>query len=429
MNFIIQLIFLTGLISFPHSQSVLTPSGNPRFYLDFSIFNEVDSIKRAEFYYLVDLTTLNPDSTGKKRVEYSFSLESPGKKPLRQKWRQEISSRSGNYLVDQITLLLAPGKYRLKFGLTDLNADTSSQIDTSFTVTGSATPSVSDIELLWNIKNDTIPNFFKYGMNFVPNPVRTYSPEKDTLLYTYEIYLPDSATLVLNSLVFTLDGKPLLSNRPEVIKAKKKYVGIGAILLDDLQDEGEYRLVLDFVDLKTGKHLKAERVFYFTFGEKEIPPELMDYISFIDYIASPGELLRFKKIKDEKAKILFLKKFWSQRDPEPSTPENEYLEEFILRVQEADKKFSTGKRKGRFTDRGRILIKYGEPDEIKRISMEVPRPDREEWYYYTHNWRFIFIDIRNNGDFKLVYSNNREEPGIPDWQRYIPEEDVTNPQQ
>ncbi len=429
MNFIIQLIFLTGSISFPHSQTVLTSAGSPKFYMDFSVFNEVDSVRRAEFYYLVDLTTLKADSNGEKHMEYTFSLDSPGKKPLEQKWKQHVRQNAGNYLVDQITLLLAPGKYHLKFILRDLNTDTSSAIDTSFIVSGTKVPAVSDVELLWSIKEDTIPNFYKYGMSFIPNPVCTYSPEKDTLLYLYEVYLPDSATLVLNSLIFTLDGKSLLRNKPEIIKAKRKYVGIGAMLLEDLEDEGEYKLVLDFVNLKNGRHLRTEKTFYFTFGEREIPPELMDYLSFIDYIATPGELVRFKKIKDEKARILFLKKFWAKRDPDPSTVENEYLEEFILRVQEADKKFSTGKKKGRFTDRGRILIKFGEPDEIKRVSMEVPRPDREEWYYYDQNWRFIFVDIRNDGDFRLVFSNNGDEPGLPDWRRYIPEEDVTNPQQ
>ncbi len=427
MSFIIQLIFLTGLISFPHSQAVLTPAGVPRFYLDYSVFNEVDSVKRAEFYYLVELRSFEADSTGKKAIEYSFELESPGKKPLKRKWKQVV--KSSNYLVDQITLLLAPGKYHLRFGVSDLNAGTSSSVDTTFVITHEGIPGVSDIELLWSISEDTIPNFFKYGMSFIPNPVRTYSPEKDTLLYTYEIYVQDSATVVLNSLIYSRDGTPMVRNRPEILKIDGKYVGIGAMLLDDLKDEGEYKLVLDFVKLSDGSHLRAERIFYFTFGEREVSPELMDYVSFIDYIASPKEILQFKKIKDEKARILFLKKFWSQRDPDPETPENEFLEEFILRVKEADNKFSTGKKKGRYTDRGRILIKYGEPDEIKRISMDIPKPDREEWYYYSHNWKFIFVDVRNDGDFKLIYSNNKEEPGVPDWRRYVPEEDVSSPRQ
>ncbi len=427
MNFITQLIFLTGLISFPHSPSVITSKGPVKFYLDTATFKITPEIERFELYYLIDLSTL--DTSAVKKLSYDFRLETKGKKPVKQKWTQELGKRRGrNYLIDQISILLAPGTYHLKFTITDLNNNNKGEVDT--TVVIKAVPdtslAVSDVEFLWDVKKDTIPNFFKYGLSFIPNPVRTYSPEKDTLLYTYEIYSPESATVVLNSLIFSEDGKPLLRNKPEIIKFRGKHVGIGAILLEGLKDEGSYNLVLDFADITHNRHLKKSIPFYYTFGEKQIPPQLMDYISFIDYIATPQELKEYKKIKDERGRYLFLKKFWAKRDPNPKTPENEFLEEFIMRVREADRKYSIGKTKGRYTDRGRILIKYGEPDQIKRISLEGKTPDREEWYYYSQNWKFIFVDIQNNGNYILVYSSNREEPSLPDWKKYIPEEETSN---
>jgi len=428
MSFIIHLIFLTGLISFPHSSSIMVSRGDVRFYLDRAVFDVTPGIKKLEFYYLVELQGFGSDTSGQKTVRYNFWLESRGKKPVTQSWKQHISSKTGqNYLIDQLSLLVAPGKYHVRFVVEDSVKATKGIIDTVMVVPTSDTSSsfaASDIEFLWSVTKDTIPDFFKYGLSFIPNPVRSYSPQKDTLLYFYEIYSKDTCTAVLNALIYREDGTPILRNSPEIIKVVKKHAGIGAILLEGINDEGEYTLVLDFTDLTHKKHIQIEAPFYYTFGEKEISPKLMDYISFIDYIASPQELRKYRHIKDEKAKYLFLKKFWAKRDPNPKTPQNEFLEEFIARVKEADRKYSRFHKKGRYTDRGRILIKYGEPDEIKRISMEGPRPDMEKWYYYSENWIFIFADIQNNGDYKLVYSTNKNEPGLPDWRRYISEEEI-----
>lgn len=428
MNFIIHLIFLTGLISFPHSSDIMVSQGSVKFYLDYAVFDAASGVKKLEFYYLVELRGFKSDTSGHKILRYYFFLESNGKKPVRQSWKQHISSRDGqNYLIDQLSLLVTSGKYHVRFVIEDSLDAAKGVIDTVITVPKSDTLapfSASDIEFLWNVSKDTIPDFFKYGLSFIPNPVRSYSPQKDTLLYFYEIYSKDTCTLVLNSLIYREDGTPVLRSSPEIIKVDRKHVGIGAILLDGINDEGEYTLVLDFTDLSHKRHIQVETPFYYTFGEKEISPELIDYISFIDYIASPKELRKYHQIKDEKAKYLFLKKFWAKRDPNPKTSQNEFLQEFIARVKEADRKYTRFHKKGRYTDRGRILIKYGEPDEIKRISMEGPRPDMEKWYYYDENWVFIFADIQNNGDYKLVYSSNKDEPGLPDWRRYISEEEI-----
>jgi len=428
MNFIIHLIFLTGLISFPHASNIIVSQGPIRFYLDHAVFNEAPGIKKLEFYYLVELQGFSSDTSGQRTITYNFFLESKGKKPVEQHWKQHVSARTGqNYLIDQLSLLVTSGEYHVRFVVEDSLNGSKGVIDTTISISHGDTSApllTSDIEFLWNVTKDTIPDFFKYGLSFIPNPVRSYSPQKDTLLYFYEIYSKDTCTAVLNALIYREDGTPILRNSPEVIKIDKKHVGVGAILLDGINDEGEYSLVLDFTDLSHKKHVQIEAPFYYTFGEKEISPELMDYISFIDYIASPTELKKYHQIKDEKAKYLFLKKFWARRDPDPKTPENEFLEEFIARVKEADRKYTRFHKKGRYTDRGRILIKYGEPDEIKRVSMEGPRPDMEKWYYYNENWVFIFADIQNNGDYKLIYSTNKDEPGLPDWKRYISEEEI-----
>ena len=64
----------------------------------------------------------------------------------------------------------------------------------------------------------------------------------------------------------------------------------------------------------------------------------------------------------------FLEKFWRERDPTPSTAENEARTEFFRRVHHANSTWtrSAALGKGMFSDMGRVYIRHGEPDEILR---------------------------------------------------------------
>ena len=76
---------------------------------------------------------------------------------------------------------------------------------------------------------------------------------------------------------------------------------------------------------------------------------------------------------------------------------------------------------GHDVDRGRIYIKYGEPDEVERniISVEISRP-YEFWQYYN-GYQFIFIDIRGTNEYTLVWTNASDEQSQPSLYKYIPE--------
>ena len=82
------------------------------------------------------------------------------------------------------------------------------------------------------------------------------------------------------------------------------------------------------------------------------------------------------------------------------------------------------KIKGRYTDRGRIYIKYGEPDEIYKATWELGSKDREHWYYYSQKMEFVFVDIDGSGNFRLIYSSKEDEPTWPNWYKYIPPEEI-----
>lgn len=60
----------------------------------------------------------------------------------------------------------------------------------------------------------------------------------------------------------------------------------------------------------------------------------------------------------------FIEQFWKRRDPTPDTERNEYREEHYRRIAYTNEHFKTY-IPGWKTDRGRVYIMYGPPDEIE----------------------------------------------------------------
>ncbi len=84
----------------------------------------------------------------------------------------------------------------------------------------------------------------------------------------------------------------------------------------------------------------------------------------VRWIITPEELTAFKALSNDEERDAFIEQFWQRRDPTPDTEENEFKEEHYRRIAYANEHFSAG-RAGWRTDRGRIYIVFGPPDEIE----------------------------------------------------------------
>ena len=103
---------------------------------------------------------------------------------------------------------------------------------------------------------------------------------------------------------------------------------------------------------------------------------------------------------NSKHKGKFLKKFWLEKDPDPETEVNERLIEHLKRVSYASKSFITQSTHGAYDDRGRIYIKYGEPDNKYISGGDLRIYSNESWIYYwaigDYN-KGLFFDFANKG--------------------------------
>src|SRR5258707_11254198 len=102
---------------------------------------------------------------------------------------------------------------------------------------------------------------------------------------------------------------------------------------------------------------------------RNIKPELKKvYKDWLDkdvaYIITDEERKAFKKLETDDERERFIEEFWRRRDPDPDTDENEYREEYYERIAYANEHYASG-IPGWKTDRGRIWIMYGKPDETE----------------------------------------------------------------
>jgi TonB family protein len=82
------------------------------------------------------------------------------------------------------------------------------------------------------------------------------------------------------------------------------------------------------------------------------------------YIITAEERGSFLALKTNEERDFFIEQFWARRSPDPRSSINYFKEEYYRRIAYANEHFASG-ISGWKTDRGRIYIMYGKPDDIE----------------------------------------------------------------
>ena len=115
------------------------------------------------------------------------------------------------------------------------------------------------------------------------------------------------------------------------------------------------------------------------------------------YIITDEEKAAFKRLATDEEREQFIEQFWLRRDPTPDTEENEFKEEHYRRIAYANDHYASG-IPGWKTDRGRIYIMYGPPDEIESHpsggTYERPMEEGggETSTYPFEQWRYRYLE-------------------------------------
>jgi GWxTD domain-containing protein len=125
--------------------------------------------------------------------------------------------------------------------------------------------------------------------------------------------------------------------------------------------------------------------------------------------------------------------YWQKKAGDSLDPLQLWLS-YYTKVLEVNKIFKCGKQKGYYTDRGRVYLQYGKPDQRAQRPSEPDAYPYEIWQYYRiedksngqfySNKKFVFANKMIADDcFQLIHSDVRGELNNPKWQYEIQKSD------
>jgi len=320
-------------------------------------------------------------------------------------------------VLDRISFLLRPGRYECDFTVA-CSTKAAKQSRRISIEPDTNRFGLSDILLALNIIQDsTSTKFTKNQLQVIPNPSANYDV-KNRLLYGYvEIYAPPGAAdYAITYHVFGAKGDTVKAMERQEPKISTSQTHVWAMNIAALKP-GDYTMAINVRDLTSGGEALSRRPFHIVKqGQRSYRPAAVmggKYYRDIKYLVSEKEYKRFLSYSPE-GQDSYLAAFWKKYD----------YDEFERRIDHVDDQYTVANRKGSQTDRGRIYIKYGPPEEIVAHSFETGYKPNEHWKYYNPNLHFIFVDLRGTGDYLLVFSSDPRERTDPNWQRYVdPEEE------
>lgn len=119
-----------------------------------------------------------------------------------------------------------------------------------------------------------------------------------------------------------------------------------------------------------------------------------DFLDVVAPIITKGEKKIYQQLPNAEARRYFHSIFWHKRNPNPSSNENIFRKTFFERRQIAKTQFGTPEIAGDQSDRGRILMLLGDPEDVKQRQLPTSgaKPIYEEsWFYPSYNLEFRFL--------------------------------------
>ena len=287
----------------------------------------------------------------------------------------------------------------------------------------------------------------KYGFDLPPLYYNYVREEQYVLPFALEVYntrkvLGDGKPLKAKCFVEYYENK--LVALPNQVVTKDLQTGDVVLVFDRVNifklPSGNYNMVVELYDNKDS--LLLVNKLFFQRSNPSIHLDLADYESvdvdgsFVtkigdrqvleEYIRSLYPIstgleneffdTRMKNISTEELQRFFYA-FWVTRSP--NDPEGAW-NKYNRMVQMVQERFGSVQEKGYRTDRGRVYLQYGQPNDITEVPSDPVTVPYEIWHYYylddQPNVKFVFYNPSLIGnDYDLLHSNKYGEPHDTNW--------------
>ncbi len=292
---------------------------------------------------------------------------------------------------------LPPGEYDATITVLDKNNSKQVNRKISFKIEDLTITNflISDLMFLKDLKKDSLDHIAGYEPTLSNN---FDSAGKYIYVYFASVVNDTLDTLQISYAVRDIRRNVVQENQYTIFNRsayQEHFIRINREQLDQsryqLQVEANYR----------NSTQKVDKLFsFFWTVSPESPQDLDLALKEMRYLA-PWDTLKHVLKESYDQKLSYFIDFWREMDPNQETEKNELMDEYFGRVNYANQNFSTLNTDGYDTDRGRIFIKFGEPDDIERHPFEVNSEPYVIWRYYSLRKTFLFVDRTGFGDYYL----------------------------
>lgn len=408
-------------------------------------------------FWQVPLALLERLESERGAAVYAIGLtvrDSSGLVLLERSWTQTVSAElvavSRGSTAEWFTFATRPGGYRVAVSVTDSASGRVRRDETE--VRGyPASPGASDLLLASDIRaaagpEDTVPGpgeLRKGGVFLRTSGRPVLTPQQPRLGYYLEVYRARPETIAVVARVVGAGGAGIVTTPAHrVAVGPSGGVTHGVLDLSGLPP-GAYHLELLVQGREAAMVRRAEfRMAGFEtdaaiaaseragardrFTEMTEPQLDSLYLPLV-YLMTDEESSIYHGLSVT-GKRAYLRQFWRRRDPTPATAANEAQDDFYRRIDDANRRFREGgaaQIPGWRTDRGRIFIKYGPPDEVLQRPQAGSTNPYEVWKYTrARALKYVFLDVTQFGNYALIHTNDRREPSRPNWEALLGPEAV-----
>lgn len=292
-------------------------------------------------------------------------------------------------------LTLEPGKYYMVLKLYDYNTDHTSSREITHTFKNFLQSPLAISDVLLYDRTDTS------GI-----PVDILRSGADTLLADFYVTMKDPPdTFALHAVAKSVES-PTSIDTALTIRQEKSVQSYRLPIETRELAPGTYQLRLSVKNGKEESHSETT----FRILRSSIPlnsAELDQELQPLIYITTPGEIATLKEGTFDQRRERFID-FWLRRADGNKEKAVAMRAEFYRRVDYANQHLSGGLGHGWQSDRGRIYIIYGPPDQVVSHDEDFTTPPYQIWYYYNLKLEFVFLDEFGTGDYRLVQSSQMD---------------------
>ena len=324
------------------------------------------------------------------------------------------TSRGDESVIFQQQLSVPPGQYVLAFAVRDAVGGKSATQEALVTAprftAGTLSSPITVLEVTPRASTDSLPRL-------VASPRSTVAFGRDSLVPVYlEGYGPGTALPVAVA-VRSDQGGPLWTDTVSLQRRGALFSGVINVPVSQL-GVGVSTLVLWRTDLGTalgGGRAPAvgdsvRTPVFVTFGDELPVASFEEMLSYLRYFTTPTRLQALRDTAPERRAAAWAA-FLRETDPVVATPQNEALRDYFARIQTAVERFREEGNAGWLTDRGRVFVSLGEPDQIYEqggADNLNQRGRAQVWQFREHGLELVFIDQTGFGRWRLTTSSDAD---------------------